>query len=145
MCIQLHYINHSGFGLEHEAISEGDVVVFAPLVLVAFVFLSSFLNKLAEFVQNFGCGKERDEGDDNSQSIPSFEEILRDTPICSFGGRRTNGNNTNLNDDGTGIKQKEANSSTGAFLLLAWLFGGLKLDSVPNADRSCDGSPNSVR
>lgn len=127
-----------GFGdyyLEHEAISEGDVVLFASLVLIAFVFLSSFLNKLAEFIQNFGGDREGGNGDDETQSAPSFEEILRDTPFWSCGSRRNN-------RGGIGTKRKEAKSS-GAFLLLAWLFGGLKLDNVPDGC-SFDGSPNPV-
>lgn len=69
-----------GFGdyyLEHEAISGQDVVGFASLILVAFVLLSSFLNKLAEFVQSF----RNSSGAENSG--PTFEETLNDTPICS--------------------------------------------------------------
>lgn len=67
-----------GFGdifLEHETITWYDVVMFASLILVAFVLLSSFLNKLAELVQSLRTKKEDGDG-------PTFEEGLKNTNIC---------------------------------------------------------------
>ena len=69
-----------GFGdyyLEHESITGSDVFGFASLILVAFVLLSSFLNKLADLVKSSSKTPEDEE------KGPTFEEILRDTPIFS--------------------------------------------------------------
>ena len=69
-----------GFGdyyLEHESITASDVIGFASLILVAFVLLSSFLNKLAELV------KSSSETPQGKAKGSTFEEILRDTPIFS--------------------------------------------------------------
>jgi hypothetical protein len=74
-----------GFGdyyLEHEAISGPDVVLFASLILVAFALLSSFLNKLVELI----LSNNKDDDHENDDKGLSFEEILRDTPICCGGG-----------------------------------------------------------
>lgn len=75
-----------GFGdffLEHEAISGSDVVMFASLILIAFALLSSFLNKLAELISSLA--KKGAQKDNDGSEVATFEDILRETPICGCG------------------------------------------------------------
>ena len=69
-----------GFGdiyFEHEAISGGDVIMFASLVLIAFTLLSSFLEKLSCLVEYIAREKRH-------KNEPSLAEILRKTPIFGY-------------------------------------------------------------
>ena len=76
-----------GFGdffLEHEAISGSDVVMFASLILIAFALLSSFLNKLGELIKSLAKKGSEDEDGEGCKGV-TFEDILKETPICGCG------------------------------------------------------------